>query len=167
MKKQIAATFLSSLCVSSLCVMAIVGEAKARPGLDLETAQATPSSNPACESTAGTFKNSNGDLATVSLPAQGAASENQVDIYLQSQDYRRTLTFSYFVPNGAGTRSTETSRSVYFIEYEGWLVAVFGESSPLWYSQPRISAPDSLWFQVDCEVNLGVAKQRSLPTLRP
>ena len=162
MRKQIAATLLSSLCA-----MVIADEAGAYPDLALEIAQEAPPRSPACNTTAGTYKNKNGDIAAVSLPAQGAVGENQVDIYLQSQDYRRTLTFSYFVPNGAGTRSTETSRSVYFIEHEGWLVAVFGESSPLWYSQPRVSKPDALWFQVDCEVNLGVAKQRSLPTLRP
>jgi hypothetical protein len=122
---------------------------------------------PKCEDTGGTYKNVNGDIATVSIEEQGAANESRVNIFLKQQGHRQSLTFTYFTPNGYGIRTTSDKgeRSVYYVNVGGWLVAVFGEGSPLWYSEPRVSVPDSAWFQVLCRVDIKAAKPLSLPTV--
>lgn len=121
--------------------------------------------SPQCDYTSGTYKNTNGDIATVASELQGAVNETRVNIHLKQQAYRKSLTFTYFTPNGYGIRTTggRGARSIYYVSIGEWRVAIFGEGSPLWYSEPRTSVPDSAWFQVLCTPDIEAAKRLSLP----
>lgn len=140
--------------------LAISGEMK----VGLEGGAAIAAS-PNCPGTGGTYKNDRGDIATVTAASFGASNESQVNLYFKQQNYRKVLTFSYFTPNGYGIRSTNSGRSIYYTKLGTWSVAMFGEGSPLWYAEPRVGVPDSLWFQVSCQVNLEAAKRLTIPEL--
>ena len=127
-----------------------------------QTQIATP---PNCNNTLGSYRNDRGDIATVSVPSYGAKNENQVTIYLKQQNYRPSLTFTYFVANSNGIRRTDdsTQRSIYYSNWGNWVVAMFGESNPLRATNPKLTMPDSLWFQVSCQVSVIAAQRLAIP----
>ena len=140
----------------------------------LQSTPQTKAINPKCEGANGVYKNRNGDIATVTWEPKSMFGQ-RVRFYLKQHNYQRSLTFVYFNAQGHGTATSDSRtglpRSIYYVELDGWKVAVFGELAPFWYNMAgryRASVPTSLWFQVSClgsVFNDSVADREAAKTL--